>query len=161
MHMKLLKDRIAKVMQITGWSATKVSEQAGVSKGAVTHWKKGATEELKAQSAKKLSKESGFCVNWLIDGSGPMMEAGSDGRGPIRVATITPSLETHLRGLGGYLAQLSEKGHGHAKDALSRLVDSPGDAAEVAATIQAQINLANANAEAGRQQQSTSSGKQG
>ena len=69
----------------------------------------------------------------------------------------TQTLESHLRGLSGYLTQLSPKGRVHAKSALAALVDDPEDVDGVAATIRAQIGLANEAEGTSRQQKFISS----
>lgn len=76
--MRDLKDRIEKLIEVTGWNSSKIADEAKVSKSAVTHWRNGSTVEIKSETASNLAKNSGFTVQWLIDGRGPMTPEASN-----------------------------------------------------------------------------------
>lgn len=69
--MNTLQDRIAELMQTTGFSVGQLSEIAGVSSSAVSQWKDGPTKALKTGPATRLADRTGFCARWIADGDGP------------------------------------------------------------------------------------------
>lgn len=119
--MHLLKDRIAKVMESTGWNRTRIAIEADVSKGAVTQWLSGDTQELKGPSAANLSRSSGFRAQWLIDGKGSMM---SDAVGA--KPDLDEETERFLNAYGYLLktfpAKMRANAHGQAIQVLLQLL---------------------------------------
>lgn len=105
------------------------------------------------------AKAYGVSAHWLATGEGEM--AAQEAHSPAPDIQPTQTLESHLRGLSGYLAQLSEKGRVSAKLELAAFVDDPDRYVEAAVSIQAQINLANDSRDTSRPPKSTSSAKAG
>lgn len=76
--MKNLRDRIAFVKQVTGWSNAELARQAVVTRTAPTEWLNGNVNALSSVVAQNLSNKTPFTVNWLATGAKPMYKAEPD-----------------------------------------------------------------------------------
>lgn len=66
-----LKDRILKAMEAAGLSRGELAERTGFTAGSVTHWLGGGTRKIKAETAERIAKVTGFNARWLALGLGP------------------------------------------------------------------------------------------
>lgn len=70
--MKTLKERTEAAIA-AGYSVGQLAIAAGKSSSAVSQWRSGLVESLKADSATGLSKLTGWSVDWWATGSGPQI----------------------------------------------------------------------------------------
>jgi len=70
-YMSTLQERIAELMDETGWSVGQMAEIAGVSSSAATQWKDGPTMSIKLEPAVRLSAKCGYSALWIATGKGP------------------------------------------------------------------------------------------
>jgi transcriptional regulator with XRE-family HTH domain len=66
-----LKDRIIEAMTEANLSAADLARATEKTPGAVTQWTNGMTKSLKADTATKIERATGFRASWLVDGKGP------------------------------------------------------------------------------------------
>lgn len=70
--MKTLKERTEAAIA-AGYSVGQLAIAAGKSSSAVSQWRSGLVESLKADSASGLSKLTGWSVDWWATGNGPQV----------------------------------------------------------------------------------------
>lgn len=75
MGMSTLQDRLIEVADSVENDA-KFAGIAGVSRSAVSQWRKGDVRSLKAKSAVNIQEQTGYSVRWLILGIGPKKLSG-------------------------------------------------------------------------------------
>lgn len=68
-----LSERIALAVRASGLSQKDVAARVGVSPGAITQWKKGEIQSLKANNLLALAKATHVNPEWLANGSGEMI----------------------------------------------------------------------------------------
>ena len=77
-----LADRIRIVMAsmegVERGKQTRLSGIAGAGRGIVNHWLTGEIKTISFDHALAISKAFGYRTEWLIQGRGPMREAGAD-----------------------------------------------------------------------------------
>lgn len=120
LNMSTLDERIATLMEATGWTVGEIASIAGVTSSAVSQWlgKTGdsgkATKSIKIEPALLLERKSGFSALWLSKGIGPQRvvpaQAPADLSASLRmVADMLSSLPRVKReGVKAYLAHLIE-----------------------------------------------------
>ncbi len=69
-YMSTLQERIAELMDVTGWKVGDLAEIAGVSSSAATQWKDGPTMSIKLEPATRLSAKCGYSALWIATGKG-------------------------------------------------------------------------------------------
>ena len=74
--MKILSDRITKVLEATGVDQKTLARMADVTDQSVSQWISGATKTMKGKAAFNLQRETGFSAEWLMYGDGSMMAEG-------------------------------------------------------------------------------------
>lgn len=74
-----LKDRIREVMESTNMTKSQFARAMGVSRGAVSQWLEGDIKGLRASTASKMEKLSGFSYKWIVTGRGAKMASGPTG----------------------------------------------------------------------------------
>lgn len=77
--MKTLKQRTLEAID-AGHTVGDLARAAGVSSAAASLWKSGSTKELKAQTAAKLAKLTGWSASWWATGTGPREIANPESR---------------------------------------------------------------------------------
>lgn len=123
--MTTLQERIAELMESTGWTVGRISEISGVSSSAVSQWKDGPTSTMKISPATRLALESGYSAMWLATGEGAKRAptAGTQGGESAEYAGSmlnnmrpVPVVGTAKMGDDGYYDELSSipgAGDGH------------------------------------------------
>lgn len=65
-----LKDRIKEAMDGAGLKPLQLAKACKVTSGAVTQWTQGTTKSLKADTASKMEKATGYRADWILYGTG-------------------------------------------------------------------------------------------
>lgn len=65
-----LKDRIREAMEGAGLKKLQFAVKVGRSSGAVTQWLQGTTKALKAETASKMERVTGYRADWIVTGKG-------------------------------------------------------------------------------------------
>jgi len=73
--MSTLQERIAEIMGTTGLSVGDLAKISDVSSSAVTQWKDGPTNTIKAGPATKLEAATKYSARWIATGEGPKFKA--------------------------------------------------------------------------------------
>lgn len=68
--MNELSKRIIEALESTGKKDAQLSREIGISKSAFTQWRNGDIRGLKAETAAKLEKATGYSAVWLATGKG-------------------------------------------------------------------------------------------
>jgi transcriptional regulator with XRE-family HTH domain len=84
-----LKDRIIEAMNEAKLSAADLARATGKTPGAVTQWTNGLTKSLKADTATKIERATGYRASWLVDGKGPKLVSADEEVGKVFQA-LTP-----------------------------------------------------------------------
>lgn len=91
-HRMTLAERIKEAMGNTG--NAEFARAVEVTNAAVTSWLNGATKTLKAETAQKIERATGFRAGWLVDGTLPKLiqfsnvKLGPDIRGHVPVISF-------------------------------------------------------------------------
>lgn len=108
-----LQDRIAELMQTTGWSVGRIADICGVSSSAVTQWKDGPTKSITLEPAIKLERETGYSALWIASGKGeklahkPVDHDGAEEVGIVKKLRKVPVVGTAKLGDNGFYDELS------------------------------------------------------
>lgn len=87
-----LSERIAYAVLKSGLSQKEIAARVGVTPGAITQWKQGGIQELKANNLLALAKATGFKSEWLANGTGEM-QGETEGR-PVEAWAAPPEIPT-------------------------------------------------------------------
>jgi phage repressor protein C with HTH and peptisase S24 domain len=85
-----LSERIARAVRDSGLSQKDIAARVRVSPGAITQWKKGEIQSLKANNLLALAKATGVNPEWLANGTGEM-KGEAEGR-PAETWATTPEV---------------------------------------------------------------------
>lgn len=68
-----LSDRIRAARRMKGWSQSELAAELKVDRSAVGHWERGDGSAPSATRLFALARVTGVYVEWLANGSGPML----------------------------------------------------------------------------------------
>lgn len=90
-----LSDRIRAARRMKGWSQSKLAAELKVDRSAVGHWERGDGSAPSAARLFALSRITGVCVEWIANGTGPMLIAPLP-EGAINAPRALSNEEEHL-----------------------------------------------------------------
>jgi phage repressor protein C with HTH and peptisase S24 domain len=77
-RMTTLQKRIEEILTAMRWGSTELAKAAGVSVGAVSQWKSGATKSLRGEVASRIQAATGYSALWITTGKTPKKAAESN-----------------------------------------------------------------------------------
>lgn len=108
-----LQERIAELMEATGWKVGDIAGLCNISSSAVTQWKEGPTKSITLEPAIKLERASGFSALWIASGKGEKLarpashEDDAEYAGEIKKLKRVPIVGTAKLGDNGFYEELS------------------------------------------------------
>ena len=73
-RMKLLSDRVERILAETGWSKATMARICGSRRAAPTEWTKGKVRHMSAVYAAAIAAASKFHATWIATGEGPVYQ---------------------------------------------------------------------------------------
>lgn len=68
--MQNINDRIIEALDSTGKKDAEIAREVGISKSAITQWRKGHVKGMRAETAAALERATGYSATWLATGRG-------------------------------------------------------------------------------------------
>ena len=133
--MKTTAERLLYARKQRGWTQTQLAVAAEVTQGTIGHIESGARQSR--GSLPKIAKALGVSHDWLADGEGEMVLAGSRVEPP-NIVTLPPArrIVDTLDELQAVVGQLSPLLQDAGRSVLHKWMDGQVSAAEAAATLE-------------------------
>lgn len=88
MEIESVADRVRYVLAQYPGNLVKLAKKLGVTKGAVSSWRREGIKHIRAENLFKIADETGFSARWIALGDGPMKEAKPESYDAVNIERI-------------------------------------------------------------------------